>query len=501
MARKAARAGNWTSVKTCADEILKQDKQHPEGWFLSGLLQSAAGKNGEAVASLSKSIRLDPKRFDAAIELASQCLVFLRNREAVALVQRYLPSIANNAYYLDMAAGIYTRLGLHDRAWPLYLKANELQPAIDHFQENLAACATELGKVEQASALYHELLTRHPGHPEGHHRLACLETARDQSHIDRMKEMLDSSRLPAEENVYLYSAIAKELEDLEQWRESFLYYQLAGDAAAGAARASSHVARDDIEIIDSIIGVCSSDWLEDGPIKASSSYRSRSPIYIVGFPGAPTALAEQIVARHSKVENAGETRFMPIVIQRAGGAGSKGKMTPSAIAKASKKDIGSISQGYLNAVDYRLRGHPMFIDSLPENFLNLGFIAKAFPDAQIIHMRQSPMDACVAMYRQSFLKSPCTLLELGEYYVAHCRLRSHWREILSNRVIEVEYESLLADREAWTRILLDSLGLGLEPACLDFHLEDVVPASHWKNWETELKELKELLEDAGISTG
>ena len=491
-AQRAARAENWATVRDCTSEILKHDKRHPEAWFLTGLMEKAAGRNPQAVAAFSQSLQLDSRRSDAAIELANLCQLFLRNREAIALLQRYMPILAENAHYLDLAGSIYTRLGLHDKAWPLYRKANELQPDIDHFQENLAACATALGKTVQASELYHALLSRHPGQQRSHYHLACLERAQDSTHIEWMKQVLDSSRLPAEQNVYLYSAIAKELEDLGQWQESFDYYSLAADAAGSSSGVTGEIA-----LIDRIIEVCNPAWLEKWARKATSKYRSKSPVFIVGFPGSDTRQTERIVASHSKVESADETTYLPMIIKRAGGAGLNQDMSPEIIDAAAKKEVEFISNGYLDAMDYRLHGYPMFTDCLPANFLYLGFIAKSFPDAQFIHVQRNPMDACFAMYKQPALSFAHSIDSLADYYLAHDRLLHHWRKVLGNRLIELNFDVLLDDPETQIRDLLRRLELDFEPACLE-QLPETAAFSSWKNWESQLQPLKERLKHDGL---
>ena len=491
-AQRAARAENWETVRDCTSEILKHDKRHPEAWFLTGLMEKAAGRNPQAVAAFSQSLQLDSKRSDAAIELANLCQQFLRNREAIALLQRYAPMLAEKAHYLDQAGSIYTRLGLHDKAWPLYRKANELQPDIDHFQENLAACATALGRTVQASELYHAVLSRHPGQQKSHYHLACLEPAQDSAHIDWMKQILDSTSLPAEQNVYLYSAIAKELEDLGQWQESFDYYSLAADAAGSSSGVAGEIA-----LIDRIIEVCNSAWLEKWARKATSKYRSKSPVFIVGFPASDTRQTERIVASHSKVESADETAYLPMIIKRAGGAGLKQDISPEIIDAAAKKEVEFISNGYLDAMEYRLHGYPMFTDCLPANFLYLGFIAKAFPDAQFIHVQRNPMDACLAMYKQPALSFAHSIDSLADYYLAHERLLYHWRKVLENRLIELDFDSLLIEPETQIRELLGRLDLDFEPACLEQQPEAAAFGS-WKNWENQLQPLKERLENDGL---
>ena len=188
------------------------------------------------------------------------------------------------------------------------------------------------------------------------------------------------------------------------------------------------------------------------------------------------------------------------------------------IEAVAKKDISLIADGYIQAIDYRLGDKPKFIDKLPFNYLYLGFIAKAYPHARIIHLKRHPLDACFAMYKQVFTgayRFSYTLIGLGKYYVAYDRLLKLWRDTLGDRLIEVEYESLVADQEAQTRILLDKLGLPFEEACLYF--EQNITASNtassvqirekihsrsvnrWTHFAEHLQPLRNHLEHAGIA--
>ena len=511
-ARRAVQAGDWGTVNACANRIKKQDKKSPEGYFLSGLVEKAGGKPNQAMAAFSKAIKLDASRYDAAIELANQYVIAMRHGEALSLLKRYERRLGNSPLYLDMAANTYSRLGLHAMAWALYQKANELQPGIDMFQANLAACAVYLGKVEEARAIYVKLLEKYPGHQGNHYQLSRLERARDSLHVEQMQEILNSTRLPAEKNIFMYYALGKELEDLERWPEAFHYFKLAGDTIT---RMSGYDVSTDIELIDRIIDVCDSDWLTSGAGASQLKKSQKNPIFIVGLPRTGTTLTERIVSSHSQVESADETFFMQSLIRRVSGVQGRESMSPAMIAAAAKKNIALIANGYMDAVDYRLSDRPYFIDKLPENFLYLGFIAKAYPHAHIIHLRRNPMDSCFAMFKQSFFKYAYTLESLGKYYVAYNRLCNHWKKVLKDRVIEVEYESLVSDPETQIRSLLDKLGLDFEQSCLDFDQNKAPSATasavqvrekahtrsvgKWKNFADELQPLKDHLSGAGIS--
>lgn len=516
IARKAARAGDWPRVAAGARQLLQQNRHSPEGWFLTGLAEQAAGRPQQAIAALVRALRLDSGRYDAAVELAQLYWSQMRHRQARELLETCEPLLANSPYYLDMAATVWTRLGLHARAWPLYRKANELQPGVDRLQANLAACAVLVGRIDEARSAYLDLLARRPDHQRNHYELSRLGQARDRAHIEQMLQVLDATRLPPENNIFLYYAIAKELEDLGAWEESFGYYQRGGDAASGVARAAGYDVGQDIGLIDRVIAVCDDRWLaaDAAPVKAGDG-RGQTPIFVVGLPRTGTTLTERIIASHSRVESADETFFMQIAIKRASGLRSDEEMSPEIIAAAARKDIRRIAAGYLNAVEYRLAGRALFIDKYPFNFLYLGFIARAFPRAHIVHLRRQPMDACFAMYKQSFFRFAYTLEDVGRYYLAYERLYRHWARVLQDRLIVVEYESLVADAQGQIRILLDKLGLEFEQSCVDFEHNETPSASassvqvrekvhqrsvhNWKNFARQLQGLKDFLEQAGIA--
>src|SRR3546814_4421531 len=84
------------------------------------------------------------------------------------------------------------------------------------------------------------------------------------------------------------------------------------------------------------------------------------------------------------------------------------------------------------------------VDKSPVNFLYLGIIAAALPQARIVHVRRNPMDACYAMYKTLFrMAYPFSydLGDLADYWLAYDRLMAHWRERLPpGRMLEIDYE-------------------------------------------------------------
>jgi tetratricopeptide (TPR) repeat protein len=516
VARKAAQKKEWATVESCATAMLSADAASAEGHFLAGLAAKGTGRSAKAVAAFERALELSPERYDAAVELANLHAWAERNNAALGLLEKYETHLTNSPRYLHLAAATYSRMGLPERAWPLYANANELQPGIDLFQADLAACGVFLGKVEEAKALYERLLEKHPAHQRNHYELARLEKANDATHVEQMEKILQSTNLAPDRNVFLYYALGKELEDLERWDEAFRYYKMAGDAAASVAK---YDVAADIELIDKVIEVCSAAWLaRAAPASAPSvaaSPSEKTPIFIVGLPRTGTTLTERILSSHSQIESVGETLFMQMVLRLEGGIERVERMTPAIIESVARKDMGAIAARYLEAVEYRFGSKPMFIEKYPENFLYLGVIAKAFPAARLVHLRRNAMDTCFAMYKQSYFRYAYRLDDLAQYYVAYERLARHWRAVLGERLIEVGYEALVADQEGQTRKLLGALGLDFEDACLRFDENPTASATasavqirermhtrsidRWRHFEKHLEPLRKRLLAAGIA--
>lgn len=511
--RKAVAVQDWSTVHVCANGILNRSKEEPDGYFLLGLVEKAAEHPKKATAAFEAVLRLDERRYDAAIELASQHSMARRNAEVAALLKRYEKDLTNSPKYLDMAGTIYTEIGMPEKAWPLFQKAVELQPEISLFQANLAACAVFVGEIEVARKAFMTLLRQNPHHQRNHYQLARLERARDSQHIEQMQAVLSETQLPPERNIFIHFGLGKEYEDLEQWDKAFDHYKQGGDAAFSVA---NYDVAEDIAIIDAVIETCDADWLQREPAVPTND---KKPLFVVGLPRTGTTLTERIIASHSKVQSVGETEFIQMVLRLESGIQTVDKMSPAMIQSVAGKDISRVRDRYMDTIRYRLGEPPIFIDKLPFNVLYLGFIAKAWPDEPIVLMRRHPMDACFSMYKQVFTwayKFSYKLDTLGDYYIAYERLCRHWQDLLGDRLVEVEYEKLVSDQEAQTRRLLDRLGLDFEESCLSFE-KNTAPTStassvqvrqkvhtgsvgRWKRYAKQLEPLRAQLDAAGINT-
>lgn len=506
IARAAVQKQDWRSAADAAAQILHADPRSAEGHFLSGLVAKRAAQPEPAEQSLKRALKLDNSRYDAAIELADVYVRSTRHDAALEILKKYESMLSNSPMYLHMAAAAYSRLDLHNHAWPLYKKACSLQPGIEQFRADLAACSVYVGKISEARRLYKSLLNEKPEHQRYHYQLSQAQTARNPKHVEQMKSIVSSNGLPPSKNIFLYYAIGKELEDLEAWEEAFRYYEIAGNAVKSV---SPYIIQSDLDLVNTVIDTCNMRWLDVPDAKSFSHADSPIPIFVVGLPRTGTTLTERILSSHREVGSVGETFFIPLAIRQQSSIATTDTMSPSIIRSAASQPAADLAARYWSMVGYKLGNERLFVEKLPENYLYLGFIARAFPQARIVHLRRHPMDACFAMFKQSFFRYAYTLDDVGRYYVAYDKLMQHWRAMLGNRLVDVHYENLVNGPEAETRRLLQRLGLQFDEACLKVE-ENAAPSAtasavqvrekihtrsidRWRHFERQLEPLKSYL--------
>jgi hypothetical protein len=311
--------------------------------------------------------------------------------------------------------------------------------------------------------------------------------------------------------VCLHMAVAKELEDLGQYDEAFPH--LVSGKAAG--RPQSYTSEADAEIFAAM-----RDAFSAKP-EHSSKATNRTPIFVIGMPRSGTTLVERILSSHSDVHSSGELMSFPLTFKRLSGSRTRRLLDVDTIAHSHTIDWAQAGTDYLTHARPSAGDTPYFVDKLPHNFLYVGAIARALPQARIICLRRDPLDTCVSNLRQlfgedsSFHEYSYDLLDIGRHYIQFDRLMAYWQHQLPGRVLEVSYETLIAEQEATTRLLLDHCKLPWSDACLQFEKNEapVSTASalqvrqplnrssieYWRHYEGSLTQLRQLLTDAGIT--
>ncbi|GAA5524302.1 hypothetical protein Maes01_00857 [Microbulbifer aestuariivivens] len=503
---------DWRTATALCIEILKHAPRQADAHLVLGLASAEAGKIDMALRAFDTVLKIDPKRFDARIQKA-RCLVQAGHHAAAeAEAEQCIESAQLNSKQLDLLATIYSHIGKQETAEPLIHHAAKLAPNDAAILSNAAAIQLFVGQKQRAVANLERILERYPDHCRSHWQLAKARSAEDIQHCLAMESLLTNSDLSPQSRVYLHYALGKEYEDLQHWPQAWEHY------AQGAALQRQHThyqGRDDQALFNTLAQHFDLHWFDS--TAESSRSDNAAPVFIFGLPRSGSTLVDRILSSHSQVQSLGELAQWPLTVKRLAEIREPGLFRVDIATRASKLDLRSAAENYLRDIVF-LRGHSaMFTDKLPANFLYAPLLAKAFPNAKLVHVRRNPMDSCFAMYKQLFADAypfSYTLEELADYYIGYHRLMAHWRNLLGDRLIEVDYDTLVQAQETQTRTLIDRLGLPFEPSCLEFHHTPGASATasaaqvrqpmhrqslgRWRQFSEQLEPLRERLQLAGI---
>ena len=466
-ARTALSRGDWHATHRLAATLVADNPKDAEGHFLLGIAESSAGRVQAGIEHLDRAVSLDPQG-EYRAQLAKLFTLVRRDGDAAATLRDAEQAPPADALGRDTMGCVYARLGDHTAALAHFAEAVRLQPGNTEFHYNHAVTLNFLGRTDEADAALEALIALAPGHARAHHLLAGLrKQTPERNHIERLART-HGRTAEHRSRLLIGYALAKELEDVGRPEEAL--DQLCTVNAEHRRTLAYDFARD-AAVFDAI----ETNWPR---LAAAPAIRSPgdAPIFVIGMPRTGTTLVDRILSSHPEVESAGELQAMPIAVKKAAGTRGPAVMDAETIALAAGSDMGAIGRDYLQrAGHHRRRLTPRFTDKFPGNFHYAGFIARALPAARIVCLRRHPMDTVLSNFRNLFAVSSryydysYDLLDIAAYYQRFDRLIALWREAMPERLIEVRYESLVADQEGETRRLLAHCGLEWADDCLSFH--------------------------------
>jgi tetratricopeptide (TPR) repeat protein len=448
------------------------------------------GQFDAALASSRQALRLEPGNAGACNSLGNVLMDLGRLAEAEA---SYRQAVALKPDFAAAQGNLGLVLRAEQRpaeAAAACARALEIEPRSAAMLTLLAELHADEGRFAEAEQLYEQAIAVAPEFAEAWAGIAHGRkmTVADAGWFAAVERLIAGNR-PAREEIHLRFAAGKYLDDVRAYDEAFAHFKRANELARRFGASYDRTAQERV----------TAEQIATSAAVRTAASASRKPVFIVGMPRSGTTLAEQILAAHPMAYGAGERDFWE-------NAQARGDRNAAALAAE-----------YERLIDGLAPDAERVIDKMPQNFLHLGLIHAAFPNARIVHMRRNPLDTCLSIYFQHFKRTHAyshELQDLAHYYGQYQSLMRHWRRALpADALLEVVYEDLVAEPEAGARRLLAFVGLPWDPRCLDFHRAPrrVMTASkwqvrqkintnsvaRWRNYEKHLEPLQRLLTPGG----
>jgi tetratricopeptide (TPR) repeat protein len=423
----------------------------------------------QAITHYEKVIGLQPRRTEAYNNLGNALRRLGRYDEAIA---QYEKALAINPDFIDVHFNLsYALLSLNrvEDAVAQNRKVLDLDPTRVGALNNIGVALQSLGRLDEAGAAYERALQIAPRQLAAHVNLAGLRRfTADDPRLRTLEELAgEMPKLGAEDQISLHFALAKAYGDLNRHERSF------GHLRQGNAIKRRHINYDESMIGDMFERIRTTFTPDLMSRRSGFGDDSPVPVFVVGMPRSGTTLVEQILASHSQIFGAGETEAFTRTVAPLRRPEIQGGEFPEMISTLSPQDLRDLGSRYLGAVTSLAPEMQRIVNKMPLNFMFIGLIHLAMPNAKIIHARRDPLDTCFSCFSLLFAgNQPFTydLGELGRYYRGYARLMEHWHEVLPRGVmIDVAYEDLVDDLEGQSRALIAHCGLQWEDACLSFH--------------------------------
>jgi len=357
-----------------------------------------------------------------------------RAADAETIVDQALQCEPGPADAYDALAHVSMLLGQHERSNALYRRVVELAPDDSRFWYNLASSERSVGRLLEAEAACDRAISLDSTQYQSYLLRSELRVQSPESnHIAELQTVLARPGLEERARVPVGYALAKELDDLKRFDEAFYWYHAAASIRRRYLRYD--IASDERKL-ERIQEVFTPKLIR----QAAHGGDSSRYIFIVGLPRSGTTLLEHILTGLDGVRSNGETDNFSRALLAAAPQGSS-----DVFSRAAAADPVMVAANYARFAQRR-SASTKIIEKLPMNYLYLGAIRRALPQAKLILVRRSPLDSCFAMYRTLFAAAypfSYDFNELARYYAAYDRLTGHWLESFGDAFCEVEYESLV----------------------------------------------------------
>ena len=328
------------------------------------------------------------------------------------------------------------------------------------------------------------------------------------NHVDDLRRRVSAASSGSEDLAAFEYALYKELDDLGESAQA--WDALARGARIMAARNPYNTAVESSRI-DRLLDLVDTDFVARGGADADGG---AIPIFIIGMPRSGTTRLDRLLGAHPQVESAGELGDFARALRWTADHVAIEPVDDVILERAADLDYAALGHRYLSQTRWRAHGRPFYVDKLPINWIQAGFIARALPQARILHMVRPAMDVCYSNFRAFFGQGYAysyAFDRLAAHYRDYRRTLAHWHQVMPGRVLDVDYAGLIKDTQTTARRVLDFCALPFAPECLEISGSRGPVATlsavqvreplhsraieEWQRYASQLSPLRELLGD------
>jgi tetratricopeptide (TPR) repeat protein len=529
---KTLLVNGWEALKkqqlkhaiSLSQQLNQQYPNHSEGWYYTAQVAISLNNKQAAEQSLKNACKLAPANISLKMILANFYLSNHDFKQAKGWALE-LDTLLLKAAEHNQLALLFSKLSLVDQAISHYQQAITLDSENHEHYYSLATVLRFAGDLVLAEQHLDKAVALEPLDIDAHVlKVDLRKQTPENNDIEHLSELL-AQDLTIKDRVQVYFALAKSYEDLADHQQSFVNLEQGNKLRR---KHINYQVKTDVDTMSDICQIFNPLWWsrhKDTESSASKSSSTITPIFVLGMPRTGSTLTERILSASDNVFSAGEldnfAQQLTIQVNKQLSPAERSKK--SFIATASQIDFAQLGKDYLSSVTTRFSEAGIggktnfFIDKLPFNYLYVGLIKAALPNAKIVHVTRNPMDTCYAIYKTLFQQAyPFSYQQqdLADYFISYQKLMQHWSKLLGLDIHQLSYEELVVDPKETGEKLYQFCGVDWHDRYLALTSQqgmvNTASASQvrqeihqgslqkWQHYKLQLAPLKTQLEKAGI---
>jgi len=202
-----------------------------------------------------------------------------------------------------------------------------------------------------------------------------------------------------------------------------------------------------------------------------SGCSDETPVFIIGPPRSGTTLLERMLSTHPDITAGGEHTLLRVATYQLG------NLEPFELRDAfgrNREIFAECGRTYVDRVKARFGTSKRITDKTPINHFFVGVLNIMLPNARYIWARRDLRDTAWSCFRTRLSGNRWTedIEDTVAYLAAYDGLMRHWKDVMGDRLLVVDYERLVEDPGPLVDAVQDHVGVDRHDGWREFHETD-----------------------------